>query len=91
MSNTPQYRFLELSELAEKLGMDEKEFVDRLHEDGFLQGDTQSLMAFKRKLFFVEPITPRWKGGLYHKSGRFHIRVTPKGVKFFMELYVSKE
>lgn len=86
MSETPRYRNIELSEMAKKVGMDEKEFNSRLHVDGYLSGGTQSFYARKLRLFEVEQSAPRWTGGLYH-AGRFHIRITPKGVQLFTRLY----
>lgn len=91
MENTPRYHYWELSELAEKLGMEEKGLIDRLHKDGYLHGNTQSRSALKQKLFYVDQSASRGTGGLYHKSSSFHIRVTQKGVRHFIALYGAKE
>ena len=78
-----KYRFLELDEVAEMLHMDTEEFIDRLKQEGYIDGNTQSMKAFRLKLFHVDQSVQRWRGGLYHGS-KFHIRVKPKGVQHFL-------
>lgn len=83
-------RYLELDEVAEMLNVDTDEFIDWLKRKEYLSGNTQSLKAFKMKLFYVNEGVQRWKGGLYHHS-RFHIRVKPNGVAFFLREFSPNE
>ena len=76
-----------MEEMADRLGLDYDDFIRQLKRDGILEGNTQSRIAHRFKLFEAEEGAYRSSGGLIHKSNKFNFMVRPHAQLMFMAMY----
>ena len=88
-TSVPPKKYVNLSVMAGKLNMTEKGFIERLTEDGLIDGRTQSKKARRYGLFKVDQGAARYPGGLVYKA-KPTFKVTPKGQLYLLKRYGQK-